>query len=456
MNEASVKLICESIWDLEKRYDLLHQEIQGVKLWQLLRMPIYYEITKKLGVFSEPHMNQIKSKPKAQRFVERLLTSVINNPLRGSYHKEYLIFDHKRKVQVDGNYADIYTKYLLDEIDIDEVEVYEDRYLGQHFMKAKNRKYLDYVNFSVSIMKRFSSVHFTKQELIWIQELDRELRNKFQINLNLKLLFTTSILEFKLQFKIYDRLIKKRQPQKIFVVVSYSKGAIIAAAKANKVPVIEIQHGTISSYHLGYSFPNNEKELDYFPDIFYTFGEYWPEVVKLPIKKENVFIYGFPYLTNRMKKFVSYQKKKNQVLFISQGVNGNQLSNIAYLFAKGKKDLRIIFKLHPSEYPRWRKEYPELVAAEALENFEVVDHNKTDLYQYFAESEYQVGVFSTAIFEGLTFNCKTILYYLPGIEYMQYLQEKGIIMIVNNLQELIESLASFQPTLFNRGYFFNN
>ena len=41
-----------------------------------------------------------------------------------------------------------------------------------------------------------------------------------------------------------------------------------------------------------------------------------------------------------------------------------------------------------------------------------------DLYEYLAKSEYQAGVFSTALYEGVEFNCKTILLKLPGIEYM--------------------------------------
>ena len=36
----------------------------------------------------------------------------------------------------------------------------------------------------------------------------------------------------------------------------------------------------------------------------------------------------------------------------------------------------------------------------------------------FSVSEYQLGVFSTALYEGVEFGCKTILADLPGIEYM--------------------------------------
>ena len=41
-----------------------------------------------------------------------------------------------------------------------------------------------------------------------------------------------------------------------------------------------------------------------------------------------------------------------------------------------------------------------------------------DLYEFLSRVEYQVGVFSTTLYEGVEFNCKTILLYLPGIKYM--------------------------------------
>ena len=42
----------------------------------------------------------------------------------------------------------------------------------------------------------------------------------------------------------------------------------------------------------------------------------------------------------------------------------------------------------------------------------------TDFYKLLAKSEYQAGVFSTALYEGVEFGCKTILFDLPGVEYM--------------------------------------
>src|SRR5699024_2275823 len=112
-------------------------------------------------------------------------------------------------------------------------------------------------------------------------------------------------------------------------------------------------------------------------------------------------------------------KKKKQILFISQGTIGKELAKLALNISRNMPDYHFIFKLHPGEFDRWRSEYTELSTAAKFENFEVIDNNKINLYRFLAESDYQIGVYSTAIFEGLTLGCKTVLFNLPGIEYMK-------------------------------------
>ena len=120
--------------------------------------------------------------------------------------------------------------------------------------------------------------------------------------------------------------------------------------------------------------------------------------------------------------------KNNQILFISQGVIGKYLSRFAVgLFDKLANDnteYNFIYKLHPGEYDTWRDNYPELVNADKNPNFTVIDNSKTPLYKLFAESKYQVGAFSTAIYEGLQFDCVSFIVDLPGVEYLDILIDK--------------------------------
>ena len=76
---------------------------------------------------------------------------------------------------------------------------------------------------------------------------------------------------------------------------------------------------------------------------------------------------------------------------------------------------QIYYKLHPEEYILYKgyQSYTELALFKNI--FFLKD---CDLYKELAESAYQIGVFSTALYEGMSFNCKTILYNLAGIDYI--------------------------------------
>ncbi len=61
---------------------------------------------------------------------------------------------------------------------------------------------------------------------------------------------------------------------------------MIKAAKDMGVETVEIQHGVISKYHLGCSYPNTNSQLDYFPDKLLCWGDFWCNVANYPIEKK--------------------------------------------------------------------------------------------------------------------------------------------------------------------------
>ena len=79
-------------------------------------------------------------------------------------------------------------------------------------------------------------------------------------------------------------------------------------------------------------------------------------------------------------------------------------------------NFQILYKLHPSEYNMY-KEYSSYSMLSSYENITFLED--CNLYQLMSVSKIQIGVFSTAIYEGLGFSCKTYLFDLNGIEYMQ-------------------------------------
>ncbi|AMD18129.1 sialyltransferase [Methanobrevibacter sp. YE315] len=457
----SVSDVCNVFFNLEEKYNLNYQEIQGCFPWQLIRMYLYYDITRRTNTFGAPQQQSLSLFDKIKSFVPFVKNSLFHNPFSGSQQKDILIFDHPRKVLFNGEYKDIYSYFLVDFLkDSRSFEVLESPYLNEHFTNKQNYiKYTDRIQLGSYIYKKFHKIEFSSDEKELISNIENDLENEFNIKINLSDILKMHILNFQYDYKKYTELFKKRKPKKIFVVVAYENQAIVAAAKDLKIEVIELQHGTISKYHLGYSYPlktRSDDEIKYFPNKILTFGDYWINDEYSPISKKNIIPIGFPYFEEQSREYMDIKSNPNQILFISQGVIGRYMANLAYESAKKLENFKIIYKLHPGEYENWKQNYPDLVKASNLGNFDVIDNSQTPLYKLFAESNYQVGAFSTAIYEGLMFNCKTFILNVPGIEYLDDLIERGYVFKINDVSDLVDNLNEFEPSKYDKDFFFKN
>jgi len=473
--KKTVKEVCDIIFSLEEKYDLNHMKIQGVYIWQLIRFYLYIEISKKIEVLESPQQGKVTLKDKILTFLPFLKNSLFSNPLSGNYHEDILIFDHPRRVIHKREYKDIYSYFLIDyllentsNISSDSnkkkntFEVIESPYLNKHYTKKESYiKYSDKILLGSYIHKKIANYKLNSSEIEKIANLQREINHDFNINIDLFNILKTHILDFKYSYKQYDKLFKKRTPKYAFVVVAYENKAMIAAAKDNGVEVIEIQHGTIGEYHLGYSYPNKgDKNLKYFPNKILSFGKYWKEVANYPIDKENIIAMGFPYLDETITTYIDNEKNEKQILFISQGSIGKFLSEFAYELAKilenseNYGEYKIIYKLHSGEYSNWENNYKKLKRAKDLGNFTIIDNSEISLYELLSTSEYQIGVYSTAIYEGLTFNCKTLILDLPGVEHVETLISNNYVKKIKTPEEFIETIDNFKINSYDRDFFF--
>ncbi len=105
---TTIKELCEFIWHLEDKYDLLDFEVDGVKVWQYTRMQFYYKLAEATGVLSQPH-SRLSKMDKVKH-----LFSFVKNSLSDNYftlkQKDAVVLSHPRTVNVDGELIDIYKK----------------------------------------------------------------------------------------------------------------------------------------------------------------------------------------------------------------------------------------------------------------------------------------------------------------------------------------------------------
>jgi hypothetical protein len=253
--------------------------------------------------------------------------------------------------------------------------------------------------------------------------------------------------------RIFKKFLKNVNPEIAVVVTSYANNTRIKACKELGVPVIELQHGIINKYHLSYNFPDNKKMYT-FPDYILTFGEYWCDCANYPIDYDKIRPVGYPHLEQEYEKYKQYSQK-NQIIFISQGNIGEEMSKYAAKLAESTKKYKIVYKLHPGEYDSWHEKYPWLKNTK----LQVVDSDDPPLYQLFAESKYQVGVSSTALYEGLNFNLETYLLDSPNKILLEDLINKGVASVVSSVDELIKKVENSQGknhNNFNSNYYFKS
>ena len=484
----TVKDICQNIWNLEEKYELNHRMIQDCYPWQLIRMYLYYEITRKTNVFESAQQSSLSLFDKINSFLPFIKNSIFSNPLSGKENVDILIFDHPRKVIFEDEYQDIYSYFLKDTLNENHksFETIESPYLNNHFRNKANIKE-NHVKFNDRILlgsfihktRKRGKVPFTEEEKEFINTIKNEIESIFNIKIDLFRIIEDHILNFQYDYKKYIELLEKRKPKQVFLVVAYENKALLAACKKMKIEIIELQHGTISPYHLGYSYPKNTmkfhneiRKIEYFPDKILSFGDYWQNSCPFPIDNENIISMGFPYFEENSKTYMKIAEDKNnqktersQILFISQGVIGKYLSELAYETALSinKKDnssnYKFIYKLHPGEYGTWKENYDFLTkAVNEFENFTVIDKSEPPLYELFAKSNYQIGAFSTAIYEGFAFNCKTFIIDVPGVEYLDDLIGKDIVKKVKNSEELINYINNENMIIqeYDKDYFFKD
>jgi len=241
-------------------------------------------------------------------------------------------------------------------------------------------------------------------------------------------------------------------PELLVLVVGYGRGmkVLIEMAKARDIPVVELQHGAgiVNPQHPGYHYPEAYPK-QVFPDYVLTWGKFWSQNASLPIPSERVIVVGYPYLDARIERYDNIPQR-DQLLFISQGTVGEKLSQFAASCAADAHITSdIVYKLHPGEADRWRDAYPWLLDSAVT----VIDGQSPPLYELFAKSRAQVGVGSTAVYEGLYFGLETYVYDIDGASTLMPLVDAGAAEVINSVDALAARLGRGADT-FDREYYF--
>ncbi|MHA2424850.1 MAG: hypothetical protein ACXAEF_08685 [Candidatus Thorarchaeota archaeon] len=421
--------------ELEDKLNLFDLSIQDVLFWERIRFQVYAAVGRReLGKSkAEPGVKSGRSR------LKRLLLSIFKlskNALFPPKSDVLMVCSARRLLEKDGLYWDIYTDPIIEAINPTPLAI-ETHFENRHYSPAKTEKlrFLDYIEFLSYVKRRlgFVKISLASEEVDILKQIEQEIENKYSFQLDMVTLTKRILEERKARLPSYRKMLKRARPKIVIFAQSYGWEDLIEASKSLGIPTAELQHGIIGPYQPGYSFAGKRKK-DTFTDYLFSWGDYWNEVAPLPIPPENVITVGFPYINMKKESYSDISKKK-QILFISQYTIGERLSRFAAELSEiPELDYDIVYKLHPQELSLWRESYPWL----AESRVKVIDQPAAVLHELFAESSISVGVYSTAVYEGLAFGLRTFLVDSPGIELMSPLLESEHVNKVSTPNEMME------------------
>lgn len=451
------KVDVEKFLLIEHKYKLNYLEYEGINFWQYARYDIWNTLVldEKLSLGEAHRKKKLISFRSISLIIYNFVKSFVECSLLKKGNVDICFLNHSRRIWEKDYYECMYTERLA-EIYPNSV-VLEKPYNYSHLkpIKTQNVYYTDWI---IIVGNLFYKLHFIlktskykkayKNIANQLVESYKELKDAYEIGTTIDKMIEKCVERYficRIQYKLYAGLLKKIHPKVIIEVCHYSRQNMLINEIAEKldIPTVELQHGVISKNHVAYNYYSKNK-IPQLPTNILLFSNFWKPMIHMPINSENISITGFPFFEAKLEEYKKIQRENERktILFISQGTIGRELSQFA-VDLSNKLDVseyRIIYKLHPGEYEDWKKQYKELSESE----IEVADNFEKNMYWFFSQSDIQIGVNSTAIFEGVGFGLDTYIYSTSygNLDFIQNLINTGYAKSVGSVDEFLKALEN--------------
>lgn len=409
--------------DFENIYKLFDLKIDDFCLWIYIRFELYFAIGEFFGI-----TNGKGSTPKTsiKDRVCMFYNSFIANPMLFTKKSDILIIPHQRRILEGSTYKCIYTDVIAEEFDGKALTA-EFLFGKIHYKPAasKNIVYLDYIDVIPGIVYKLSK---RKQKEISMvsKKIESAVEEYFDIKFEegyLESLISKRFYYYKYKKRLLKKFVKKVSPKVILELVGYETNKMVLNEVANElnIPCIELQHGVIGRGHIAYNYKsdNSYKQL---PTHLFVYSDYWKKTCSFPIGFDNIIATGFPYMEEQISKYPYIENISDSVRIIIYSSTDSTDSILEFaikLITKLDQNMikyKIIYKLHPLEY-----NYPisKWDAVRNLDNIEFINTPTKSLYELCSNSDIQIGVKTTAVFEGLSYGLETFILDTgaPDIDY---------------------------------------
>jgi hypothetical protein len=451
--DAPTDIAAVSDWllEVETELDLLDRTCDGVHYWERVRFGVHRALCRAVGVVGRAHGTADRSLAGWATLGAKNL--FVGNPLVAP-DRELLVWGHERRKKRDGEWWDVYCDPILEGVAGTDYAYLERAHEGEHLRPARTDgiRNVDFVSVLAGGVGRFGppGLVVDAETERTIRAVEGRIADAFGVEVDVREAVGRELLSRRVRRPLVDRIVDRVDPEVALVVTSYGKETFVAACQARDVPVVELQHGTLSRSHFGYSYPDRPKRA--FPDYVFTFGEFWHDAADFPVADDRLYPVGYPWLERGIERARAADGDRlsetadgtDRLVVLSQGTIGEPLSRFAVALATDgrARDYEVVYKLHPGEYADWRTRYPWLAAAADEDGrLRVVGAEGPRLYELFAGASALLGVYSTAVYEGLAFGLDAYLADLPGIGYVDALVADGTATLVESPAEMPASPA---------------
>lgn len=321
------------------------------------------------------------------------------------------------------------------------------------FSGVISSRYLDYKIWLKAKMKRQS-----KRDIVNIDAFVQYIQHNFPYELGNVFLADLRIRLFDYakkigsQDKVYRKFFMQMKPKVVFVAEACygcNRAFLVWMLHDMQIPVYEIQHGLVHQVHSAYNYSHlifeNKEYLEYLPDKFFVFGEFWKKHIELPVSCQ---VMGSANFTESINKRTEVECEiASRILIVLNYDPMMELIDI--LLSQLDDKYSIVVKPHPL--------YQSVV--DALEIFKENDKfsivREGNIFDSIIQAEYVIGDYSTVLYEATGCGKKVFVY---RHELTEMYISKEIGNWFSTPEELVELLRNGKAIKKNDDvdYYFNS
>ncbi len=416
----TVEDVFKHILEIEKELDLLEWKIGSEPVWEILRHGFCqnaFRVSGALENSKEPIEKQSLNNLQKIMLLLGIAKAILkNNLVSKSKPKPVAVFPFYRR---NANNVDVHSKDLIQQLG-ERAFVFG---VGEEDKKIPGK--LHRAGISSLFAKLFSrsadrwiSQNVTQKDFDLYAELVTRFEKKFAVKVvgQWESLPTKRLSSYISQSKGYGLLFKSLSFSSVFVVSAIQQGILGGARKAG-IPLIELQHGSISVFHPMFNWPAGVG-ISNVPDEFWAWGESWVEGIQFANKTKPVIVgAGDVYESARNSNM---NEEPGLVAFMSSADVTEKLFSCAMDCATQNPKMKFIYKAHPRE--KLETQVKLLNSRKDIKNLTILEKEYSAL-DTIKRSEFVVGVNSTTLFEAAGMGKKVAVIQVSGWEIAKGLIE---------------------------------